>query len=118
LASFSCASFSEAASYPSFALTGELFEPKTFSGIFGAAPSVALATLSLAFASQGRSYVALEAGSMILGAVGLFAYSSATVALTKRRAVPMWLNASSALLAWLTVVGALWGAHMAAGILR
>jgi len=30
-----------------FALLGDLFEPKSFSGLFGAAPSVAIATLAL-----------------------------------------------------------------------
>ena len=30
-----------------FALLGDLFKPKSFAGLFGAAPSVALATLGL-----------------------------------------------------------------------
>jgi hypothetical protein len=36
-----------------FAVLGDLFEPKSFAGIFGAAPSVALATLALMISSNG-----------------------------------------------------------------
>jgi hypothetical protein len=32
-----------------FAVLGDVLRPKSFAGLFGAAPSVALATLSLAF---------------------------------------------------------------------
>jgi len=58
-----------------FAVLGELFKPKSFAGIFGAAPSVALATLSLTVAKDGRGYAAIEARSMILGAVAFFVYA-------------------------------------------
>src|SRR5207237_266390 len=54
-----------------FAVCGELFKPKTFAGMFGAAPSVALATLSIAFATHGREYVAIELTTMIPGRGGL-----------------------------------------------
>ena len=47
-----------------FALLGDLFQPKRFAGLFGAVPSVALASLGLAIASAGKLYVALEARSM------------------------------------------------------
>jgi hypothetical protein len=40
-------------------------------GLFGAAPSVALATLTLAFWKEGPEYVAAEGRSMVLGALGL-----------------------------------------------
>ncbi len=59
-----------------FALIGDLLKPKSFAGLFGAAPSVALATLSLTVASQGAPYAALEARSMIIGAVAFFIYAS------------------------------------------
>ncbi len=60
-----------------FALLGEMCKPKTFAGIFGAAPSVALATLGLALLNQGSSFAALEGRSMVLGAVAFVAYSAA-----------------------------------------
>ena len=55
-----------------FALIGDLLKPKSFAGLFGAAPSVALATLGLTVASEGASYAATEARSMMAGAVAFF----------------------------------------------
>jgi hypothetical protein len=59
-----------------FAMLGDLFKPKSFAGLFGAAPSVALATLGLTVASDGKHYAATEANSMVAAAVAFFAYSS------------------------------------------
>ncbi len=61
----------------SFALLGEVFRPKTFAGLFGAAPSIALATLGLTILHRGHAYAAIEARSMLLGAIAFFAYASA-----------------------------------------
>ena len=58
-----------------FAVLGSLFKPKSFAGLFGAAPSVALATLSLAISNEGAHYAAIEARSMIAGAVAFFVYA-------------------------------------------
>ena len=58
-----------------FAVIGDLFKPKSFGGLFGAAPSVALATLALTIAKDGRSYAAIEARSMLAGAAALFVYA-------------------------------------------
>jgi hypothetical protein len=58
-----------------FALLGELLEPKRFAGLFGAAPSVALATLALTARTQGNSYAAIEARSMVGGAIAFLIYS-------------------------------------------
>src|ERR1700683_1364915 len=46
-----------------FAVVGDVLRPKGFAGLFGAAPSVALATLSLTLLTQGKQYAALEARS-------------------------------------------------------
>src|SRR5262249_49355216 len=51
-----------------FAIVGDILRPKSFAGLFGAAPSVALVSLSLAFANHGGAYVSTEGRSMILGA--------------------------------------------------
>jgi hypothetical protein len=59
-----------------FAILGDLFKPKSFAGLFGAAPSVALATLSLTIATEGPSYASVEARSMIAGAIAFLAYAS------------------------------------------
>jgi hypothetical protein len=58
----------------SFAALGDVLRPKSFAGLFGAAPSVALVTLTLAFWKEGSSYASLEARSMILGSVALGVY--------------------------------------------
>jgi hypothetical protein len=59
-----------------FALIGDVLKPKTFAGLFGAAPSVALATLGLTVASEGAPYAAIEARSMIAGAIAFFIFAS------------------------------------------
>lgn len=58
-----------------FALVGDLLKPKSFAGLFGAAPSVALATLGLTVATEGASYAATEARSMMAGAIAFTAYA-------------------------------------------
>ena len=83
-----------------FALVGETFKPKTFAGLFGAAPSVALATLGLAYAKHDAAYVGTEAQSMLIGAVAFFVYSVACVRVIKRATLPVWLQASLAWGAW------------------
>jgi len=59
----------------SFAILGDLFKPKSFAGLFGAAPSVALSVLILAVIRDGRTYAAIEARSMMVGGVAFLAYA-------------------------------------------
>ena len=54
-----------------FAIAGDLLKPRSFAGLFGAAPSVALATLALTVAHEGTGYVAAECHSMLIGAIAL-----------------------------------------------
>jgi hypothetical protein len=91
-----------------FSVVAEMWEPKTFAGIFGAAPSVALASLALAFHKHGGAYVAIEGRSMVIGALGLFAYSCACVAAAKREHVPVWLGAAAAWVVWFMTAFGLW----------
>jgi hypothetical protein len=58
-----------------FALLGDVLRPKSFAGLFGAAPSVAIATLVLTVSTQGKVYASLEARSMLFGAVAFFFYA-------------------------------------------
>jgi Protein of unknown function (DUF3147) len=60
----------------SFALLGDLFKPKSFAGLFGAAPSVALASLALGIIYEGRSSAATQSVSMMASAIALFCYTS------------------------------------------
>ncbi|HKO20893.1 MAG TPA: DUF3147 family protein [Acidobacteriaceae bacterium] len=59
-----------------FAMLGDVFRPKSFAGLFGAAPSIALATIGLTIASKGKAYAAIEARSMILGALAFCIYAA------------------------------------------
>lgn len=59
-----------------FAIIGDLFKPKSLAGLFGAAPSIALATLALTIASDGAAYASVEARSMMIGAVAFLIYAS------------------------------------------
>lgn len=58
-----------------FAMLADATGPKSFAGIFGAAPSIALATLALTAHSEGVSYAAIEARSMIIGAGAFLIYA-------------------------------------------
>ena len=53
-----------------FATIGGLFKPTSFAGLFGAAPSVALATLALAISKDGKAFAGTECRSMMAGAAG------------------------------------------------
>jgi hypothetical protein len=58
-----------------FAMLGGLFKPTSFAGLFGAAPSVALATLALTISRNGKIYAGTECRSMIAGAASLCLYN-------------------------------------------
>ncbi len=60
-----------------FAIIGEVFKPKTFAGIFGAAPSVALASLGLTFLTKSMQHASLDGRSMLCGGIALACWSSA-----------------------------------------
>ena len=91
-----------------FALICDLFKPKTFAGLFGAAPSVALASLGLIVVRQGKDVAATEARSMIIGAVALLIYAVAVsyfLLRYKRSALTVSLFL---LLGWCAVAVGLW----------
>jgi len=91
-----------------FAILGDIFKPKTFAGLFGAAPSIALATLVLAVHKNGPLYASTEGHSMLLGAAGLFAYSFLVSWLLMRARLPVMATAASALPVWFVCAFGLW----------
>ena len=93
-----------------FAALGDMLKPKSFAGLFGAAPSVALATILLTVEKQGRAYASLEARSMILGAVAFFAYAWIVFRLLLWGKWPALLVAVSSLAIWLGCALGLWRA--------
>ena len=91
-----------------FAILGDIFQPKSFAGLFGAAPSVALATLSLTVASHGRNYAAIETRSMLDGAIAFFFYAIA-VSYVLMRYRPMTLLPTVGLMpVWFGIAFGLW----------
>jgi hypothetical protein len=91
-----------------FAIIGGVLKPKSFAGLFGAAPSVALATLSLTVATEGASYAAIEARSMMAGAIAFFAYASlASWVMMRYKANALWVTACAIPL-WLGTAFGVW----------
>ena len=64
-----------------FAMLSDTFKPKMFAGLFGAAPSVATASLLVSGLAMGPSKD--EKYAMIAGAIGLIAYSAAAALAVK-----------------------------------
>ena len=91
-----------------FAVLGDAFKPRTFAGIFAAAPSVALASLFLSHSAEGPAYVSTEGRSMMAGAVALFAYSAASSWAVRKDVMPPWLAALGLWTVWLGVAATLW----------
>ena len=91
-----------------FAALSEMFRPKSFAGLFGAAPSIALATLALTIGHSGKQFAAIEARSMVFGAVAFFFYSilcsrvlvrhRLSAVATTLMLLPVWFAISFALL--------------------
>jgi hypothetical protein len=86
-----------------FAMIGDVLRPKSFAGLFGAAPSVALVSLSLAFWKHGGGYVSTEGRSMILGAVAFAVYSFLVCQLLMRLRCSAVAATLTATVAWLAV---------------
>lgn len=91
-----------------FSVISDLFKPKTFAGLFGAAPSVALASLTLTVLSEGKDTAAIEARSMIIGAVALFIYASALSWVELRFRPPAAVVFLPGLLLWFAAAVGLW----------
>ncbi len=95
-----------------FAMIGDILKPKSFAGLFGAAPSVALATIALTVRKEGPTFASIEARSMILGAIAFFVYAWTVCHLLlagKRSALKttvsgLFLWCASALGLWLVIL--------------
>ncbi|HEX3854430.1 MAG TPA: DUF3147 family protein [Polyangiaceae bacterium] len=92
----------------SFAALAEVFKPKTFSGTFAAAPTVAAVSLAFAFHRQGAESVARLTTAMSFGGAALFVYGCLCVWTAQRRALPVWLGALLNWGAWLVVAFIAW----------
>jgi hypothetical protein len=83
-----------------FAALGDTLRPKSFAGLFGAAPSIALATLLITLSQKGAPFAAVEGRSMIVGAFALAAYSWVVCVLLKKFLLSSWTATMAALVVW------------------
>ena len=98
-----------------FALAGDVLKPKSFAGLFGAAPSVAIASLALTYRSHDASYVAAEAQWMVAGTLALALYACVVCRMLRGGRYSVRNTATAALLLWFVVALGVWtmvtGAH-------
>ena len=84
-----------------FAAFGDALRPKSFAGLFGAAPSIALATILITLSQKGGPFAAVEGRSMIAGArllpiAGLCLFCSKFM-------MPSWAATTAAFIVWFAV---------------
>lgn len=91
-----------------FAVLSDLLKPKSFAGLFSAAPSVALASLGLALVMDGKSYAATEARSMTAGAIAFVVYASCIRWIMLRYKLPALQVALMAVPLWVAAALGLW----------
>lgn len=91
-----------------FSILGDLLKPKSFAGLFGSAPSIALASIALAVIQNGRAYAAVEAHFMILGGLAFLVYASAVSRLLMRRKMSALPVTGALLILWLGLALGLW----------
>jgi hypothetical protein len=91
-----------------FALLSDLLKPKSFAGIFGAAPSIALATLALTISSKGSQYAAEELRAASCGAIAFFVYASTVSWLLMRYKMGALLITTSMIPLWLGIAFGGW----------
>jgi uncharacterized membrane protein (GlpM family) len=66
-----------------FAMLSDTLKPRTFAGLFSAAPSVATASLLVSGLADGASKDSRYAAGMIAGSIGLVLYSAAAALFVK-----------------------------------
>jgi hypothetical protein len=89
-----------------FSLLGQAGHPKRFSGLFAAAPSVALASLAMTVVSRGSDATVSYAQGMLIGSAGMLAYCLVSLVLIER--LHALLGSILAWLAWFAIAGGLY----------
>jgi uncharacterized membrane protein (GlpM family) len=84
-----------------FAAISEALAPKRFAGLFGAAPAVAIASLTITVLDKGDHDAHQSSVGMLAGAAGMIAYAAVVVPLLRRH--PATRAAAVALSAWVAV---------------
>jgi hypothetical protein len=91
-----------------FALLGSVLKPMRFAGLFGAAPSVALASLGLTVASKGKIYASIQARSMVGGAVAFLVYAYCVCVVMMKYKPPAMATTTLLLFLWLATAFGVW----------
>ncbi len=91
-----------------FSLIADVVKPKSFAGLFGGAPSVALATLLLTASKDGGNYAAMEARSMALGAAAFVVCACVMARLFLHRKARPVLAICTSVSVWLVTAFGLW----------
>jgi hypothetical protein len=93
-----------------FSVLGTAGHPKRFSGLFAAAPSVAVASLATTAVLKGPAATVPYAQGMLIGSAGMLAYCLVSLYLIER--LHALLGSILSWLAWLAVAG---GIYLAVG---
>jgi Protein of unknown function (DUF3147) len=91
-----------------FSSLGDVLRPKSFAGLFGAAPSIALATVGLTIHQNGKAYAAIQCRSMTLGAIAFFVYALNVSWALKRYRPSALATALTLMPVWFAVSLGLW----------
>lgn len=91
-----------------FASLGDILRPKSFAGLFAAAPSIALATLGLTIHKEGALYASQEARSMLLGAFAFLIYAALASFILRRRRMSALLTTVALMPVWFGLSLGLW----------
>jgi hypothetical protein len=91
-----------------FAAVGTILKPKSFAGLFGASPAIALATLILTARKDGAAYASIEARSGIVGAIAFCLYAYCVMKFIAARKSNVKLPTYAFLLVWLLIAFGLW----------
>jgi uncharacterized protein DUF3147 len=83
-----------------FAVLGDVCRPKSFAGLFGAAPSIAISTLAIALYTKGTNYTAVEGRSMMIGSIAFCLYGAIVCYLLQRSRWHALPAAAFALIGW------------------
>lgn len=86
-----------------FSMLGDILRPKSLAGLFGAAPSIALATLGIAIYMHGAEYAARQTLAMSAGTVALAAYGATVCHLLMRARLRVAITTIIAVVVWLIV---------------
>lgn len=97
------------AAVSAFALLGDMLRPKSFAGLFGAAPSIALASLLITLSQKGAAFAAVEGRSMMVGSLALAAYSYAVCLVLKKVMLSAWMATMATSVVWFAAAFGLTG---------